>query len=259
MVDEVAVFIDFENLRYSLLNIHGLEPDFRTLVEKAKKYGRPSIMRAYADFSEHPDDLRSQLHICGIEAINIPVKRKVYTEGGKEIHRIKNAADMVLALDAMIEAIEADESKKKKTFLLVSGDSDYVKLVTNLRNRFGQRVIICGVPGSIAHDLVESAGEEDAIEIPKIEPADELVLKKGIVAMVKAGPAPLSYWSLTIIDQWCRDARSKITGTAKEKRDATTVLLDENVLVREEFVRPDGRRVTKTTLDVEKARELGYL
>ena len=99
MMDEVAVFIDFENLRYGLLNDYGLEPDFREIVAKAKKYGRPSVMRAYADFSEHPDDLRTQLHISGIEAINIPVKRKIYTEGGKEIQRIKNAADMVLALE----------------------------------------------------------------------------------------------------------------------------------------------------------------
>ena len=217
VMDEVAVFIDFENLRYGLLNDHGLEPNFREIVAKAKNYGRPSVMRAYADFSEHPDDLRTQLHISGIEAINIPVKRKIYTEGGKEIQRIKNAADMVLALDAIIEAVEADKSNKKKTFFLVAGDRDYVQLVTNLRNRFGQRVVICGVPGSIAHDLVAAAGEEDPIEIPKAQPVDPLTVKRDIVAMVKAGPSPLTYWSIKIIDQWCRDARKNINGTPKDK------------------------------------------
>ena len=51
---EVAVFIDLENLRYSLLNLYGQEPSFIAIVEKAKTYGRPSVMRAYADFAEHP-------------------------------------------------------------------------------------------------------------------------------------------------------------------------------------------------------------
>ena len=113
-MDEVAMFIDVENLRYGLLNDYGQEPDFTYLLEKAKKYGRPSMMRAYADFSEHPSDLNRQLLVAGIEAINIPVKRSKYTKGTEIIERIKNAADMVLALDAITQALEADNSDKKK-------------------------------------------------------------------------------------------------------------------------------------------------
>lgn len=116
MSEEVAMFIDLENLRYGLLNNYGQEPDFAYLVEKAKKYGRPSIMRAYADFTEHPQEITRRLQIAGIESINIPVKRSTYSQGGKQIERIKNAADMVLALDAMIEALEADKSGISKVF-----------------------------------------------------------------------------------------------------------------------------------------------
>ena len=36
ITNEVAVFIDLENLRYSLLNIYGEEPNFASIVEKAK-------------------------------------------------------------------------------------------------------------------------------------------------------------------------------------------------------------------------------
>lgn len=50
----------------------------------------------------------------------------------------------------MTEALDADAAGKVKVFLLVTGDADYIKLVTLLRNRFDQRVIIVGVPGSIA-------------------------------------------------------------------------------------------------------------
>lgn len=259
MPDEVAVFIDLENLRYGMLNNHGQEPDILSVVEQAKKYGRPSIMRAYADFTEHPPELNRQLQVAGVEAINIPVKRSLYTKSGKQVERVKNAADMVLALDAITEALDADNNNKKKIFFLVSGDRDYVRLVTQLRNRFGQRVIIAGVPGSIATDLVTAAGEQDPIQVPPRESVEMDVLKKAVVAMVKKGPAPLSYWSLRIIDQWSQDERHKIPGSAKERRDAIGDLLQEKVLVRQEVDHEQRGRITETTLDETRARDLGYI
>jgi uncharacterized LabA/DUF88 family protein len=194
MADEVAVLIDFENLRYGLLNNHGIEPDIMALVDRAKKYGRPTVMRAYADFSEHPEAIKRQLQIAGVEAIDIPVKKTTYTKGGQNVERIKNAADMVLALDSIIQAVDADANGMKKVFFIVAGDRDYIKLVTLLKNRFGQRVVICGVPGSTAGDLVSAAGEEDHIEIEKRDPVDVHLLKSSICSMVKKGPSPLSYW-----------------------------------------------------------------
>ena len=169
MSGEVAVFIDLENLRYGLLNAYGVEPDFTAIVEKARKYGRPSVIRAYADFTEHPSEITRQLQVAGIEAINVPVKRSSGERKGQPIDRIKNAADMVLALDAMTEALDADTAGKVKVFLLVTGDADYIKLVTLLRNRFDQRVMVVGVPGSIANDLVRAAGEGDPLDVPAVE------------------------------------------------------------------------------------------
>jgi len=259
VADEVAVFIDLENLRYGLLNNYGEEPDIPALVEKAKKYGRPSVMRAYADFTEHPEEITRQLQIAGIEAINIPVKRRIYTKGGKQVERIKNAADMVLALDAVMEALEADADNKKKIFLLVAGDRDYVKLVTQLRNRFGQRVVIVGVPGSISADLVSAADEADPIEIATRAPVEKEAVRKAVVAMVKKGPAPLSYWSFKIIDQWSQDKRHQVPGAARDRRDAIHDLIVEQVLVKQ-TVGIEGRgEVKQITLDEGRARDLGYI
>ena len=257
--DEVAVFVDFENLRYGLLNDYGQEPEFHQLVEKAKKYGRPSVMRAYADFSEHPARLSRELEVCGIEAINIQVKRTTYMRGTKSVERVKNAADMVLALDAVMEAIDSDTSGKQKTFLLIAGDRDYVKLVTLLRNRFGQRVVICGVPGSVSGDLVAAAGEEDNLEVTQEAPVEKEALKKAIVAMVEKGPSPLQYWTLKVIDQWAQDARSRIPGTAKERRDAIGELLNEQVLLRKSRDDETKGRITEAILDESRALELGYV
>ena len=191
MAEEMAMFVDFENLRYGMLNNHGQEPDINALVAKAKKYGRPSVMRAYADFSEHPQQMSRTLQIAGVEAINVPTKRTIYK--GKEgvVERIKNAADMVLALDALVEALEADRESTSKVFLLVTGDRDYVKLVTLLRNRFGQKVIIAGVPGTVAGDLVMAADGQDAVEVPVGISVDKVELKKKLVTMTKGGPPAL--------------------------------------------------------------------
>jgi uncharacterized LabA/DUF88 family protein len=261
MGEEVAMFIDLENLRYGLLNNYGQEPDFDALVRKAHKYGRPSVMKAYADFTEHPPYINRKLQIAGIEAINIPVKRSTYKKGAdKEIERIKNAADMVLALDALIEALEADTSGKTKTFLLVAGDRDYVKLTTLLRNKFGQRVIIVGVPGSVSGDLIAAAGgESDNVEAEPQKHVDKHTLKTEIVAMVIKGPAPLRYWTLAIIDQWTQDPRQCICGTAKERRDAIGELVQEEVLTLEEFTDVKKGKIKRVNVNHEKALSNGYI
>lgn len=259
MSNEVAMFIDLENLRYGLLNNYGQEPDFSCLVEKAKKYGRPSMMRAYADFSEHPSELSRQLQVVGIEAINIPVKRLSVTKQKGVIERVKNAADMVLALDAITEALTADMSKKVKVFLIVTGDRDYIRLVTLIRNRFGQRVVICGVPGCISGDLEAAAGENDHLEVSVPEPADMHQLKAAIVAMVKKGPHPLKFWSYKTIDQWAQSAQQSIPGTAKERRDGIAQLLDEEILVRQQRDDPKRGQVKEIILDEGKAKSGKYI
>jgi len=259
MSDEVAVFIDLENLRYGLLNNYGQEPDFGQLVNKAKKYGRPSMMRAYADFSEHPQPLNRQLQVLGIEAINIPVKRTQYTKTTGITERVKNAADMTLALDAIIEALEADNSNEKKIFLIVAGDRDYIKLVTLLRNKFGQRVIICGVPGCISSDLEMAAGEKDPIDIISPKPVDRFQLKSALVSMIKKGPSPLIYWTRITIDQWAQDSRQAIPGTAKDRRDTIGQLLEEKVLVTRLRNDPKRGEVNEIILDESVAKAKGYL
>jgi len=259
MTQELAMFIDLENLRYSLLNLYGQEPDLNVIMDKAKKYGRPSLMKAYADFSEHPSELNRQLQVVGIDGINTPVKRSIYKRGDKEVERIKNAADMCLALDAIMEAIEADSNGKKKNFLIVAGDRDYVKLVTLIRNRFGQEVFIIGVPGAVSNDLVAAAGgNSDNIEVKTSPPVDKKLLKNIIISMVKSGPAPLKYWTVRIIDQWCQNPKKNMPGTAKERRDAIYELIDEKVLVRQPRDDTKRGRITEIILDKAKAQELGY-
>ena len=74
--------------------------------------------------------------------------------------RVVSRSDLNFAVDIINTALARPDID---TFLLFTGDKDFIRLVTTLRNRLGRRVVICGIPGSISPDLVTAAGEEDQI------------------------------------------------------------------------------------------------
>ena len=82
--EEVAVFVDFENIRYSTINSYGQEPDPVAWRDKALKYGLMSVAKAYADFDQHPPQVRTRLDVAGFEMHHYPVKR---TTDSQEIGR----------------------------------------------------------------------------------------------------------------------------------------------------------------------------
>ena len=132
-------------------------------------------------------------------------------------------------------------------------------MVTLLRNKFGQRVVVCGVPGSISSDLEDAAGEKDHIEVSPPKPVDMQELKSALVVMVKRGPAPLKYWSVKVIDQWAQSGKHNIPGTAKERRDAIGQLLDEGVFAKNQRTDPKRGQVNEVVVDEQKAKQAGYL
>lgn len=97
--------------------------------------------------------------------------------------------------------------------------------------------------------IAAAGGNADPIEVVARPPADKDQLKNSIVEMVKRGPAPLEYWTVRIIDQWCQNEKQHIPGTAKERRDAIHELLDEKVLVRQPRDDPKRGQITEVILD----------
>lgn len=260
---EVAVFIDMENLRYSMLNQFGIEPDFKELVDKICEYGRPSVMRAYADFSEHPETMRRHMQVVGIEAVNVPVKYVNKPRDNYDVKSTKSSADMWLALDAIAEAADADFVNTMKTFVLVTGDSGYIKLVTQLRNRYGQKVIVMGVHGSVSNDLCAAAHDVDILEMGSINTADNFDVKRAIVQMAARGPSPMLFWSMKMLDKWSQDARNDVPGNPRQRKEMLAELLDEGVFMRceKEYTHRSGelRKTMSVELDDILAEELGYL
>ncbi len=240
---EVAAFVDFENIRYSTINSYGQEPDPVAWRDKALKYGLMSVGKAYADFDQHPPQVRTRLDVAGFEAHHYPVKRTTDSQGRE---KIASRSDLNLVVDIINTALVRPDIR---TILLFSGDKDFIRLVTTLRNRLGLRVIICGVPGSVSPDLVAAAGEEDPLEIEQSEDVD-LAAIQAIDAYVKQlhdGFVPTqSHMSRSL---WRFIDRSRLPSEHIEAK--VMEFLRKRVLVKRQTINGQGNELVTTELNLQ--------
>ena len=74
MNDEIAVFIDFENIRYSMINVQHREPDPQELIGIARRFGTIMVARAYADWTRQPEFFKGSLMAAMIDRVDCPAK-----------------------------------------------------------------------------------------------------------------------------------------------------------------------------------------
>ena len=141
--NQVAVFIDYENIEVSYRQLLGKEAevDWSAVLGSAVELGRVVIRRAYADWSTNISSQRELLG-HGIELINVSSKK-----------RGKNVADIKIVIDAL-EMLIGQHSNISHV-LLVSGDGDFTDLVHHLRAR-GKIVVGMGVSGTSAEYLINA-------------------------------------------------------------------------------------------------------
>ena len=189
------MFVDFENIRYSTINSYGREPDPISWRDKALKYGLMAVARAYADFDQHPPTVRNRLDVAGFESQHYPAKRSVDSQNRE---KIESRSDLNFVIDIVNTALTRPDIT---TFLLFTGDKDFIRIVTTLRNRLGKRVVVCGVPGSVSPDLVAAAGEEDPLLMAQSEDVDISIIRSihAYVAQLHPGFVPTqSHMSRTL-------------------------------------------------------------
>ncbi len=143
-ISNIAVFIDLENLAIGASK--GKRPDFDyTLVQKRLvEKGNVLSRRAYADWSRF-ERYKRPLHEAAVQLIEMPGRHMTG----------KNSADIKMVVDAL----ELAHSKPHiDTFVLVTGDSDFSPLVSQLREN--NRYTICvGIKSSTSTLLVDSCDE----------------------------------------------------------------------------------------------------
>ena len=74
MTDEIALFIDFENIRYSLINVQHREPDPQELIATARRFGTVMVAHAYADWTRQPEFFKGSLTAAMIDRVDCPAK-----------------------------------------------------------------------------------------------------------------------------------------------------------------------------------------
>lgn len=127
----VAVLIDDENVGLGSV---------QWLFDQVSNLGRILVRRAYSDWSKGGNQ-RDQLLQLGIEPVHV-----FQTSGAG-----KNASDIRLAIDA----IDLLFSSPVDTFVVVSGDADFLPLVNKLRAS-GKMVVGAGRQKSVSATLVKA-------------------------------------------------------------------------------------------------------
>ncbi len=238
---EVAAFVDFENVRYSTINSFGREPDPIAWRDKALSYGLMAVARAYADFDQHPPAVRTRLDVAGFEAQHYPAKR---TTDGQGREKIQSRADLNFVIDVINTALTRPDIE---TFLLFTGDKDFIRLVTTLRNRLGKRVVICGVPGSISPDLVAAAGAEDPLHVPQSADIDKQVIRAidAYIGQLHNGFVPTqSHMSRTL---WRFLDRSVLPSEHIEAK--VMEFLRKGILTKRQTINGQGQELVTTELN----------
>jgi hypothetical protein len=139
----IALFIDFENLvtRTGIASeTFDLQPALDALLEKGKIVFR----RAYADWTRFPEATQ-RLHDKGVELMDVPPS----TRAGK------NGADVRLVIDALELCYLREHID---TFVIASGDSDFVPLASKLREN-DRMVIGMAVKDSTSQLFVKACDE----------------------------------------------------------------------------------------------------
>lgn len=150
---DVAVFIDFENIYVSVREKFDATPNFEALMERCEDYGRVVVARAYADWYRYPR-ITSALFANNIEPMYVPTYYYDKDEG-RQGRPIKNSVDMHMCIDAMRTLYTRTNID---TFVFITGDRDFIALVNCVRQE-GKDVVIVGIGGAASSHLAQSADE----------------------------------------------------------------------------------------------------
>ncbi|WP_042229165.1 NYN domain-containing protein [Paenibacillus popilliae] len=127
-MDNVAIFVDYDNVYWSLTQNHShhpnhLEPEKNLFDQLWNRYGKDKVrtFRAYADFEKIKTDLTS------LQKKRVQL-RHVYSNG-KDVDQRKNSSDIELCIDA-IEHTYKDPNTT--CYVIVTADSDMIPVISRL-------------------------------------------------------------------------------------------------------------------------------
>ncbi len=155
-MNKVALFVDYENLFYSMHNKFQCQPDPMELVNIALQYGQLVVAKAYGDFEKN---IYIKAEVPKVRASSLEiVHTRTEIIGGKE----KSFTDFKILEDLFVFK---EENKDVNTVILATGDGHFSNIVARMKIRDGKKVVVVAVKGSLSRELQMAAGKEDSLEI----------------------------------------------------------------------------------------------
>ncbi len=198
--EDVALFIDWENFKISLATGRR-QPNVSALKEEVSNLGRVVVAKAYADWVTRAPELRGAsqfindppaLYAAGIEPVYVPTRLPwgTSTSSDPQRHtRVKNSVDVKMTADC----IECAHSYPNiNTFVLVSGDSDFIHVVNTLRT-MGKHVVIIGVSWATSRRLADQVDglilyDQDVDPVVPVVPVEPAPAPNGREPARNGGP-----------------------------------------------------------------------
>lgn len=149
----VAIFVDTQNVYYTVREAYAKHFDYRRFWAKVTAHREVLVARCYAI---DKGDVKQREFQNILRSIGFEVRLKPFiqrTDGSA-----KGDWDVGITLDAIEYAAKAD------VVVLVSGDGDFDLLAQKIRDVYGKRVEIYGVAPLTATSLMNSASQFIPIE-----------------------------------------------------------------------------------------------
>ena len=145
-MDRVAVFVDVQNVYYTVKQIYGCHFDYRAFWDQVTA-GR-EVVRAFAYAIDRKDQKQIRFQQI-LESIGFEVKLKPFIQ--RSDGSAKGDWDVGITLDMIELANEVDVA------VLASGDGDFDLAVKKLRDAHGVEVEVYGVRKLTAASLIQAA------------------------------------------------------------------------------------------------------
>jgi uncharacterized protein (TIGR00288 family) len=142
--NNLALFCDFENIALGVRDAKYAKFDINKILERLLVKGSIVVKKAYCDWERYKS-FKATMHEAAFELIDIPHVR----QSGK------NSADIRMVVDALDLCYTKSHVK---TFVIISGDSDFSPLVSKLREN-AKTVIGVGVKNSTSDLLISNCDE----------------------------------------------------------------------------------------------------
>ena len=141
--------------------MRGRTPNVSALKEEVANHGRVVVGKAYADWVTRAPELKGasqfiqdppSLYAAGIEPVYVPTRLPPGgTYGSGRTIAVKNSVDVKMTADCIDTA---HNFPNINTFVLVSGDSDFIHVINSLR-AVGKRVLVVGVSWATSRRMAD--------------------------------------------------------------------------------------------------------